>query len=331
MKSNPLVSIIIPVYNVENYLEKSLDSVINQSYKNLEIILVDDGSTDNSGKICDDYLKKDSRINVIHQKNKGTSEARNKALKQANGEYISFVDSDDILDLQFIEVLLHNAIKNQADISGCKFEVVKEQKIKKETSPVGQEKVYTKIEYIDSLLKDKINFSCCTKLFKSKHIKKLTFPKNKKYEDMLFLIQAVDQSKTYVETTEALYFYIVRKNSNTTSIFNLQQLDFIKNVDEICTFLKQKYNINDNLCNRKKIQARVNILHKMLIAKVEKNEISKLQQEIKILYVQSENKNFFSKKDKISIWLVCHSLIGFKTIFSIYLKLKPHISVFKKR
>ena len=95
MSDSPLISVIIPVYNVEKYLHRCLDSVIEQTYKNLEVILIDDGSTDHSGEICDDYAAKDVRIHVIHQENQGVSAARNKGLDNVKGEYITFVDSDD--------------------------------------------------------------------------------------------------------------------------------------------------------------------------------------------------------------------------------------------
>ena len=122
MKNNPLVSIIIPIYNTKKYFKTCLDSVINQTYQNLEIILVDDGSTDDSGKIADDYAKKDKRIKVIHQKNQGQSTARNVGLKKATGNYISFVDSDDELNKNFIKELLQLYQKNpKTSLTSCGF------------------------------------------------------------------------------------------------------------------------------------------------------------------------------------------------------------------
>ena len=105
MNNTDLISVIIPVYNVEQYLNRCVDSVINQTYKNLEIILIDDGSTDNSGKICDEYSQKDKRVKVIHQKNMGVSNSRNKGINIAKGKYITFVDSDDVLNCQYIEFI----------------------------------------------------------------------------------------------------------------------------------------------------------------------------------------------------------------------------------
>ena len=115
--SQPLVSIIVPIYKVEPYLRRCLDSIVNQSYTNLEIILVDDGSPDNCPQICDEYASKDNRIKVIHKKNGGLSDARNAGLDICKGEYISFVDSDDWVDEKYIETLLDLAIKENVDIA----------------------------------------------------------------------------------------------------------------------------------------------------------------------------------------------------------------------
>ncbi|MFR5876151.1 MAG: glycosyltransferase family 2 protein [Eubacterium sp.] len=116
-----LISVIVPVYNVEKYLDECVESIVNQTYKNLEIILVDDGSTDNSGKICDKWSEKDSRIKVIHKENGGSSSARNVALDIAHGDYIGFVDSDDFIDEDMFDLLLKNALEYSAEISRCSY------------------------------------------------------------------------------------------------------------------------------------------------------------------------------------------------------------------
>ena len=116
---NETISIIIPVYNVEKYLNKCLNSVIEQTYKNIEVILIDDGSTDNSGKICDEYAKNDIRIKIIHQQNGGVSTARNNGLEHATGKYITFVDSDDYIEKEMIETMAKKIMKKNADIVIC--------------------------------------------------------------------------------------------------------------------------------------------------------------------------------------------------------------------
>ena len=114
-----LISVIVPIYNVEKYLQKCVDSIINQTYKNLEIILVDDGSPDNCPKMCDDYAEKDSRIKVVHKENGGLSDARNVGMEVATGEYVSFIDSDDYISLDFYETLLETIVDNDSDVVEC--------------------------------------------------------------------------------------------------------------------------------------------------------------------------------------------------------------------
>ena len=126
MVNAPLISVIIPVYNVEKYLKKCVDSVLNQTYDNLEIILVDDGSPDNCGKMCDDYAGKDSRIKVVHKENGGLPSARNAGIDAANGEFITFVDSDDYIHEKMVETLYNNLCSTDSDISVCGFQAVKE-------------------------------------------------------------------------------------------------------------------------------------------------------------------------------------------------------------
>lgn len=124
---NPLITIVVPIYNVERFLRPCIESILGQTYKNLEIILVDDGSTDSCGKICDKYEKIDSRILVIHQENKGLSEARNAGIDAATGEYIAFIDSDDYVRGNYTETLLHALVENDAEIAVCSFQYVDEE------------------------------------------------------------------------------------------------------------------------------------------------------------------------------------------------------------
>ena len=120
MNKQDLISVIVPVYNVENYLKRCLDSIINQTYQNIEIILIDDGSTDNSGNLCEDYKKIDNRIKVVHKTNGGLSDARNTGIKKAKGKYITFVDSDDYVEYDYVEYLYNLIKKYDTNISFCK-------------------------------------------------------------------------------------------------------------------------------------------------------------------------------------------------------------------
>ena len=160
-----MISIIVPVYNVDKYIERCIQSIINQTYKNLEIILIDDGSTDKSGAICDKYSKIDNRINVIHKKNGGLSEARNVGLDIARGDYIGFVDSDDYIHPQMYELLYKNLIGTSADISIIKH-IRKEEELG--LGDINSKKVYSNLEAIENILKKDsgIFIASCNKLYK---------------------------------------------------------------------------------------------------------------------------------------------------------------------
>lgn len=180
-----LISVIVPVYNVEKYLEKCVQSIINQTYENLEIILVDDGATDNSGKICDEFAKKDSRIKVIHKENGGLSDARNFGLDIATGKYISFIDSDDFVNKRLFEILHKEIIKNDYDIAFCDyFKFFENDNVDEEISNSYKILEHTKYSilnlYYDIGHKHEKAVVAWGKLYKSKFFKDIRYPKGKR-------------------------------------------------------------------------------------------------------------------------------------------------------
>ncbi len=217
------ISIIVPVYNVEKYLSECIDSLINQTYKNIEIILVDDGSTDKSGKICDEYAKKDSRIIVIHKKNGGVSNARNKGIKIASGDYITFVDSDDWLKTSTFENLVIQIKKQQPDI--IKFSYIKKcgefEKEYKFTTEVN--KLILKKQYEDLIYKNIFPTydlsNSCNCLFKTSVIKNIKFMNKTKFgEDFMFMIDALLVSNSILFINDSYYYYRVNMQSATNTI-----------------------------------------------------------------------------------------------------------------
>ena len=236
-----LVSIIVPIYNVEQYLRECIDSIIKQTYKNLEIILVDDGSPDNCGQICDEYAKKDDRIKVIHKENGGLSSARNAGLDIATGEYISFIDSDDYVSNNFIEELYSLCIKCDADIAECDFvkftdkiEVQKKDKVIEKYSTIEmQEQIYTE-NYIKTIV-------VWNKLYKKYLYEKLRFPQGKINEDEFTTYKVFDSSlKNIAVTSEILYYYRYNENSIMGKKFNEKRLDVLEAYEERKEFYKEK-------------------------------------------------------------------------------------------
>ena len=214
--SNPLISVIVPVYNVEKYLPMCVDSIIGQTYRNLEIFLVDDGSPDNCGRICDEYAQKDKRIKVIHKKNGGLSDARNVAIDIAKGEYITFVDSDDYLSLDFIEQLYLLAIQTDSEIAISNFFFFKEPKRELEVAYKKMPKmsVYSSKEALCALLyQNNIETSAWGKLYKTSLWKEIRFPKGRLFEDIATIYKSFLLSKRIVTISLPLYYYRIRSDS----------------------------------------------------------------------------------------------------------------------
>ncbi|MCZ6173750.1 glycosyltransferase [Campylobacter ureolyticus] len=224
MQNNPLISIVVPVYNVEKYLKKCIQSIIEQTYKNLEIILVDDGSNDNSGKICDEFAQKDNRIKVIHKINGGQADARNKALDIMNGEWVSFVDSDDFVDKFHIENLYFQAVRNNSDICVCGFKIVNE-----DYKTIRS----IKVKFNDSLngnlafkysLNSKIDPSLWNKIFKSSLFDNTRFVKGIYYEDRELIHRIFYKADRVSFLDSESYFYLERVGSTMNHI-NKKKID----------------------------------------------------------------------------------------------------------
>ena len=185
---NDKISIILPVYNVEKYLNKCIDSILNQTYKNFELIIIDDGSTDNSSTICDSY-KNDSRVIVIHQDNKGLSVARNKGIDMSTGNYITFIDSDDYIDSKYIEILYNIISNNNSDIVMCnKIEFKENTNIKENIIYDYNEEVLSKEEtYKRMVLLQGITFTSWAKMYKKEIFNNNKYLEGKLYEDIFII------------------------------------------------------------------------------------------------------------------------------------------------
>lgn len=229
MDSEYLVSVIIPVYNAELYLTQCIDSVLNQTYDNLEIILVDDGSFDECPEICDEYVKKDSRIAVIHQGNKGVSAARNAGIEYSHGDYITFVDSDDELYPEAIKILINDAVSYNADISSAVKCTIKKTG---EIINIYEDNKYLFYEGIDSICMsldgDRQTNSSCAKLYKKSFLGNVRFTEGRSInEDGFFLFQCYEQQPRIVQHNVCVYKYYVRENSASREEFSEKHLDML--------------------------------------------------------------------------------------------------------
>ena len=237
---NSLVSVIIPVYNVEKYFAYCMESVLRQTYRNLEIILVDDGSTDGSGRMCDEYAQLDTRVKVIHKKNEGPSVARNVALEQMRGEYIVFVDSDDYVRLDYVEILLTYAVKDGSDMVFGNYMKIVGDLPYSQIMPPKKHLIYSREDLKLFVISRKIPMYADCKLYKAVLFEKIRFPVGKLYEEIptIWNVLKIVQQATYVDT--ALYFYRQHAGSIVNTRFNKQRMDLVYATEQLYSEVKEE-------------------------------------------------------------------------------------------
>lgn len=246
---NPKISIIVPVYNVEQYLKHCINSILNQTFTEFELILVNDGSTDQSGNICEEYAKIDKRIKVIHKENEGQSSARNRGLEVAKGEYVGFVDSDDFIHEKMYELLYNNAKKNSSDVIVC--EVIKgpgNQRFNKKDL-VSQPSVqnFSNIDALNQLYTPfdpmgKHNEGWVfpvNKLYKKYLFNDISFRVGRIYEDEFLIHKILHKCNVVSFIPSKLYYYVQRKNSTVNSPYSIRKLDRVYALKERVEFFKE--------------------------------------------------------------------------------------------
>lgn len=215
MKEQKLISVVVPIYNVEKYLDEALNSIINQTYKNLQIILIDDGSTDRSGVICDEYAKRDNRITVIHQKNAGAGAAKNTGLDLIQGEYFSIIDSDDYIELNMYEKMVCYMENYRVDVVQCLFRNVFVN-CKVDRKYIIKSNGIRKIKrnkFLKEYLYDWKYAIFANKVFKTSLLKDIRFPVGRKIDDEFFTYKLICNSEYILNTQEVLYNYRMRQSS----------------------------------------------------------------------------------------------------------------------
>lgn len=244
MIENTLISVIIPIYKVEAYLKRCVDSIINQTYKNLEIILVDDGSPDNCPQICDDYAKQDSRVKVVHKENGGLSDARNAGMAVATGEYISFIDSDDWIDKTFISTL-YDGIQSGADIAECATRLFDDDDNTLSVRGSQEGIIGRKDALVKLILEKGVYQTVCDKLYKRSKIQDIPFVVGKYHEDDFWTWQVFMKMEKLYLCEKPLYNYLQRNNSIIGSSYSLKRLDGVQARYERMEGLKEFPEVGD--------------------------------------------------------------------------------------
>lgn len=222
---NELVSVIIPVYKVEKYLNRCIESVVKQTYENLEIILVDDGSPDRCPQMCEEWKQKDSRIKVIHKKNGGLSDARNVGLESMTGRYVTFIDSDDYVHPQFIECLYSSIYNYDADIVACEYQEVNADAVVKEMEVIDCKKI--QLKQLNEITHVTIAINVWNKMYKKELFDIIRFPVGKIHEDVGIWWELMFYAKKIIAIPQKLYFYCENPDSIMRKEYGMKHMDLV--------------------------------------------------------------------------------------------------------
>lgn len=234
------ISIVVPIYRVEPYLRKCLDSIVNQTYQNLEIILVDDGSPDNCGEICNEYAARDQRVKVIHQENGGVSSARNAGLAAATGDWLGWVDPDDWVELDMYEYLLEKAMAWQVDVAVCgRMEVYQDHQV---SMGWERETILSREEAIGYLLEDGLlrNY-LWDKLWRREIFRDIVFPVGRTFEDVAITYRLLEKTDKVVCLPKCKYFYLQRGDGIVRSVALGDPVNYYVAAKERYSYLKDQY------------------------------------------------------------------------------------------
>jgi glycosyltransferase involved in cell wall biosynthesis len=239
---NPKISIIVPVFNVEGFIHDCIESILDQTFKDFELILVNDGSIDRSGDICDDYSKKDQRIFVIHKENRGQSSARNRGIDVAKGDYIGFIDSDDWVHRDMYKILYTKAIEIEADITACNIIQYDKDATKHIYSNKKDDCLFDRNSAMNELyLNERLTFSPCNKLYKRKLFKDIKFKEGYILEDMDFAYRIIHQANRIYYTGATLYNYRYNEKSTMRKTFSKKRLDEFEVRKNMYSFYQKNY------------------------------------------------------------------------------------------
>lgn len=321
--NNELISIIIPVYNVEKLLPKCINSVLNQTYSNIEIILVDDGSTDASGSICDEYLKKDNRINVFHKKNGGLSSARNYGIRNSSGNYLFFLDSDDFVDQNIIEKLLKSMIEHHSSISmSNRINYYDNGKQYIRFYNNNDIKVFNKEEAIEEMnLYNYFDMSSCGKIFKKSLFDNIAFPEGKLCEDYYIMYRILDKCDNVVYVPNVYYYYYQRSGSISKN--PKINWDFVLAAKEQSEYISLKYPqlkiaMNSAICFAYLTIYDIMIQNK---GKLTKEELKKIKEGAKSNLKDVKKYNKIKKSKKMQLYIFVYLNAIYNTVYKLYKKI----------
>lgn len=322
-QKNPLISVIVPIYNVEKYLRKCIESILLQHYKNLEVILVDDGSPDNCGAICDEYAKKDSRVRVIHKENGGLSSARNAGIDAAKGDYIGFIDSDDTIESFMYQKLMDSILVNDTKISVCTFNYIFDDGKKLAKPNLGEDRKFDFYHAMIEMNSHRLfDMGACTKLFSIDLFNNIRFPEGKLSEDFYIMYKIFDKAQYVSYVATPCYNYFQRKNSITHNTKINHDHEYA--AKEQMEYLNSRYPDLNILGHTAYASAALTVYDSYLKNNVicPKNDLKHFKEVVKDNKIYIEEADFLSKSKKIQFRLFLVNTGLYNTVFKFYRKIK---------
>ena len=321
-----LISIIVPVYNVERYLDSCIESIVSQTYGNLEIILVNDGSTDDCGLICDKWSERDSRITVIHKENSGIADVRNVGVDASKGDYIVFVDSDDTVHPDYVEYLFTNLIENKAEIGICEFRMMTEEgKEINRFSGNGEILVLNQEQALYEMCLEKL-FTCSVwaKIFSRNVFYGVRFPSGQIFEDLATTYKLFLNANKIVVGKRVLYNYYVHKGSIMTSSFSWKRMYGITCVEELFDTVTAAWPGLTGVCSRRVYVEYVNIMKSLYLSG---NRENKAQLAFDELFRNAKKTRREAMKNGLTTKMFCYALASYlgKKLFKIAIRVEDFL------
>lgn len=316
-----LISVVIPIYNVEKLIARCVDSVINQTYKNLEIILVDDGSPDACPEICDDYAKKDARVRVIHKQNGGLSSARNAGIAAATGEYITFIDSDDFVNPDYVQTLYTSICEDETSLAISSHRAVYDNGTVIDRSNNRRCTLSSQDALKCVLYDDGIDVSAWAKLYKLELFSDIKYPEGRLYEDAATTYKLIDKAGKVSLDSKVIYNYMIRSTSIAAGAFSPKKMDLITSTREMCDYIKNKYPELEKAANRRLVYAYLSTLSQLAQSKTAfPNEQKELMSFLKANGGSILKDKSVPSRDKLGLLAAKFGFGFYKFVWSLYCK-----------
>ena len=320
MSANPLISVILPVFNMQAFLPRCMETLLKQTYTNLEFVLVDDGSGEECARLCDSYSELDERIKVYHKLNGGLSDARNYGLQQAGGEYISFADPDDCADTDYIAYLFQLIQDYRTPMAICMHRVVFADGRVNDYGGEGSEVLDSKTCLERMLYHERIDTSACMKLYHRSLFEGVNYPKGKQFEDIGTTYQLILRSGKVAVGYASKYSYFMRGDSITNCAYNPHKLDLLEMTDRMAADVVSVYPDLADAALRRRVYARFSTLNQLL-----ETDLDDLKQE-QIQFIKKYRKELLlrkrtPKRDKAAILFLMFGLKSYSLMWKYYQKL----------